>query len=104
VAQKQSKGIMNNNLRPGVWLVMKPLPHDTTEQQLSDWLRAHALDIGPEYVSVNSGTRNCWAFVSVANDVVRNLVYWALNGDTFGGQPSMVVELTRAARASQERT
>jgi hypothetical protein len=84
----------------GVWLFLAGLPLGTTDEELSAHLKANYLDIGPECVDARDYRKCACAVVSVQDDVVYQLVTWALEGTqtTFNGVRFDVRMATDTAR------
>lgn len=71
----------------GTWICVD-VPLGTTEEELSEFLKAHYLEIEPANISVREyeGRRAC-AIVSVQNEVILDLFNWATNGDALNSYP-----------------
>ena len=69
-----------SKLPNGVWLFFAGLPLGTTAEGLSAHLKANYLEIGPECIDARDYGVWSTAVVSVQDDVVHELVRWALEG------------------------
>jgi hypothetical protein len=79
---------MMKRLPNGVWLFFAGLPLGTTAEELSAYLVQNYLNIGPECIDIRDYQKVACAVVSVQDDVVQDLVLWALQGTagpTFNG-------------------
>jgi hypothetical protein len=89
---------MNYNLPAGALLHLAPLPKDMTEDQLSDFLYQHGMDVPPNYCSVKVGEKYSSAMISIPTETTGDLLRWALDHAATDGQ-EIVVEISKTRRS-----
>lgn len=80
---------MQKQLPPGIWLFIRNLSAETTEEELSEFFYQQGIDMPVERISVKEFRTGATAMVSVHNNAVPELLAtlftWSATGKTLHG-------------------
>lgn len=83
------RGSEYSELPVGTWVFIQQVPYDATDESLAAFLYEHGLAIDADRIQIKNDNRDgrTSAIISVPNDVLIDLLHWAINNDSFNGFP-----------------